>query len=356
VFTTSDEDKKREERRSFLKSYHPARRKRTREREREREMSETPNAASNLLADLSAMLAGPASADGTTRRGSPGMSNDPVIAMKPRAASPLHKIAQQQQSRNTNGSVATSARRNTTDSVMQQSPMGGGLGLNQQERRSSYSLEDSPQSGPATETMVAYALKALTEEFMSKVDTMTHLFENLEGRMAKMESTLEQHTLSVNALGSSVDRNFAELSSNVKDVVRSVQLLKDKQELFEAQQEIARATIHTAPAPAATKEAETTEDEETTDEESLVESSEEDSEEEVKVVKKPFRPLEKAEAKAKKFQKFQERQEGGRCRRSIREGKGRCCWHAPTSSSGGDAATAASAATRRRTVHSSFRT
>ena len=275
-------------------------------------MSETPkNAASNLLADLSAMLAGPASADGTTRRGSPGMSNDPVIAMKPRAASPLHKIAQhnqqQQHSRNINGS----ARRNTTDAVTPlpqhatPSPMGSLGGLNQQsqqERRGSYSLDEA---SPATETMVAYALKALTEEFMNKVDTMTHLFENLEGRMARMESTLEQHTLSVNALNSSVDRNFESLSSNVKDVVRSVQLLKDKQELFEAQQEIARATINnTSSAAAAAKEANTSEEE--SEIESLVAESseeseeEEEEEEEVVIEKPPERTKGKASKRGKK--------------------------------------------------------
>merc|ERR1719375_476033 len=77
---------------------------------------------------------------------------------------------------------------------------------------------------------------------------MTSMFAKLEERMGNMENTMEQHTLSINALSTSVDKNFNSLESTVKDVVRSVQLLKDKQELFEAQQEIRKATISTTTA------------------------------------------------------------------------------------------------------------
>ena len=70
------------ERRRRRRGRRREKREEERRREKERTMTES-NAASNLLADLSAMLAGPTSADGTLRRGKPGSSNDPVIAMKP---------------------------------------------------------------------------------------------------------------------------------------------------------------------------------------------------------------------------------------------------------------------------------
>ena len=126
------------------------------------------------------------------------------------------------------------------------------------------------------------ALKALTE-------AMTQLLVKLESRMERIEGSLEQHTLSINALSASVDKNFVSLESTVKDVVRSVQLLKDKQELFEAQQEIARATINTTTTNASRKvkeeepeeipedsEEEDDDDEEEEEEEEVSEESEEE--------------------------------------------------------------------------------
>ena len=107
-------------------------------------------------------------------------------------------------------------------------------------------------SAPTTlteETVVAHAMKALTQEFVKNVGAMSEAIGKLEGRLEKIEGSLEQHTLSVNALSASVDKNFVNLAGEVRDVMRSVQLLKDKQELFEAQQEIARATVTTKGPP-----------------------------------------------------------------------------------------------------------
>ena len=114
-------------------------------------MAEHPpqNAASNLLADLSKMLAGPTSADGTVRRGNPG-DNDPVLAMKP-VPSPVYGTSPKG-----NGMAAASSSNMATP---QPAP-----------RRPSQGLD---LSGSSTETVVAYALKALTEEFLGKVDLMT---------------------------------------------------------------------------------------------------------------------------------------------------------------------------------------
>ena len=184
-------------------------------------MAEHPpqNAASNLLADLSKMLAGPTSADGTVRRGNPG-DNDPVLAMKP-VPSPVYGTSPKG-----NGMAAASSSNMATP---QPAP-----------RRPSQGLD---LSGSSTETVVAYALKALTEEFLGKVDLMTHSFQKMEDRLDKMEQKVEQHTMAVNALSASADKNFETLGSTVREIVRSVQLLKDKQELFDAQQEIARATV-----------------------------------------------------------------------------------------------------------------
>ena len=184
-------------------------------------MAEHPpqNAASNLLADLSKMLAGPTSADGTVRRGNPG-DNDPVLAMKP-VPSPVYGTSPKG-----NGMAAASSSNMATP---QPAP-----------RRPSQGLD---LSGSSTETVVAYALKALTEEFLGKVDIMTQSFQKMEDRLDKMEQKVEQHTMAVNALSASADKNFETLGSTVREIVRSVQLLKDKQELFDAQQEIARATV-----------------------------------------------------------------------------------------------------------------
>ena len=184
-------------------------------------MAEHPpqNAASNLLADLSKMLAGPTSADGTVRRGNPG-DNDPVLAMKP-VPSPVYGTSPKG-----NGMAAASSSNMATP---QPAP-----------RRPSQGLD---LSGSSTETVVAYALKALTEEFLGKVDLMTQSFQKMEDRLDKMEQKVEQHTMAVNALSASADKNFETLGSTVREIVRSVQLLKDKQELFDAQQEIARATV-----------------------------------------------------------------------------------------------------------------
>lgn len=173
------------------------------------------NAASNLLADLSAMLAGPKSADGTLRRGDPGL-NDPVFAMKPTTASPSPSPV----------TASTSNNGMAVQTPVAQSP--------------SVLTEETKQS-----FVVAHAMKALTHEFVKNVGAMSEAIGKLEGRMARIEGSLEQHTLSVNALSASVDKNFVNLAGEVRDVMRSVQLLKDKQELFEAQQEIARATVTT---------------------------------------------------------------------------------------------------------------
>ena len=150
-------------------------------------MEQHNNKAANLLADLSAMLQGPTSADGTTRRGS-GMNNDSVLAM------PIDKVS-------------------TKVEVPQ--------------------VIESPKK-PASEDGVdnVMALKALTT-------AMLKLGQKVE---LKISESMEQQTLAMNALSSSVEEKLAGLESTLKDVYRSVQVLKDKQELFEAQQELARAT------------------------------------------------------------------------------------------------------------------
>ena len=147
------------------------------------------SAAENLLNELSAMLQGPASADGTTRAAAPDMGADPVLAMPVVRKEPKVVL-----------SPGPSEKKEAP------SPL-------------------APKRSESAETII---LVRAVSELLTK-------FEAIEGRMKGIEEGMV-------AMSSNVESKLGGVESTMKDLCRSVQLLKDRQELFDAQQELAKAT------------------------------------------------------------------------------------------------------------------